>query len=213
MAGQKRLTPEQKKQVKELFRALPLSLSLKECHARIAVSTGLDFNVRSLQRWVKSEGWERDLAEEVRAETARKMMKAQIIAGAEQAGIDPTELDGDEAAQVEAAANAAASVLIAHQEDLGDLRYLFSKLSEQAKEQIIEQKIAVLCPKSGEMVLATPSLSYGIDALNKLTKILKEIIPLERQAYGVDSAENGDTSDDILLELAQEAQANAQETE
>lgn len=210
MAGYKRLTPEQKQQVKAVFRALPLSLSLKDCHARIAASTGLNFNARSLQRWVKEENWDRDLAQEVRAETARKMMKAKIIAGAEQAGIDPAELDGDEAAQVEAAANAAASVLIAHQEDLGDLRYLFSQLSEQAKEQIIEQKIALICPKSGEMVLATPSLSYGIDTLNKLTKILKEIIPLERQAYGVDEAENGDSSDDLLLELAKEAQANTE---
>lgn len=195
---------EHREDLKQRFRLLPPSLPVTECYRRLIAATGYKIKMRTFQRWVRIEKWQRDLSDEVKRQTASKMMQAQIVKGAEQLGVDPASLDGDESARVDAAANVAASVLIAHQNNIGDLREIFTHAASDLKDQSLNKRIAILNKKTGDMELCAPSVAYVTDQLRKLTVSLKDLIDLERITYGIDSAESGESSDDILLALARE---------
>lgn len=203
-----RISTEQKDDIKQRFRVLPPTLAVTECYRRLIAATGYKIEMRTFQRWVRTEKWQRDLSEEVKRETAAKMMQAQIIKGAEILGLDPKTLDGDETARVDAAANVAATVLIAHQTNIGDLREIFTHAASDLKDQSLNKRVALLNKKTGEMELCAPSVAYVTDQLRKLTVSLKDLIDLERITYGIDSGESGESSDDILLALAREAMDN-----
>ena len=205
MTKRTRLGDEEKQDLKKRFRVLPANISIKACHARLVVATGYDIKLRTFQRWIRDEKWERDLHHEVKKETTRLMLKTRIKEGAEQAGKKPEDLEGDEDAQIDAAASATASVLVAHQENIGLGRERWETTAVKLRHQISTDSMVVK-DRKGNDVLGHPSVSYALDSLGKATRILTDLVALERQAYGVDDERSAESDDDLLLALAREAE-------
>jgi len=200
VAASTRVSKEHREAVKKAYRYLPSSLSLKEVHARLAATTGVKFSSRTLQRWIKDEGWERDLADAVKKETHRKMVENAVSTGAKKLGTQPETTDE----RIEAAAEAASIVLLSHQDSLSGLRGIYDELQKDLADQVLNKHMAVKDADSGEIKLVAPSLDYGIKQLRRLTQTQGDIIKLERLAHGLDDESTKDDDSDVLRELAEE---------
>ncbi|MEC4091592.1 hypothetical protein [Pseudoalteromonas rubra] len=207
-----KLSADQKEAIKQAFRLLPPKDPMTVCHRKLVAITGIDVKLRTLQDWVRKESWQRDLSEEVRQETARQMLKSQIIAGAERLGLNPDDvLSGEAEQQIEAAASASAAVLLAHQDDIGKLRSIYSLLAGDLEHQVRSNRKAVFSKEDGGYVERPVALKEKLSGLMALAKTLEKLVALERQAYGVDDTDNQESNDDLLRKLAEEAQQAEQE--
>lgn len=206
----KKIKEEDKATLKDRFRYLPASISVAECHRRLVGATGIDVAKRTFENWVRTEKWKRDLSDEVKRETAQRLMEAKIREGATQTNLSEEELDGDIKLQIQAAAAANVSVLLAHQNDIGAMRRIYATLVKDLADQVENHRVAVK-DQDGQYVQIAPSINYGITQSHNLTKMLKDLIGLERQAYGADEEKESREADDILRELAEEAESSQSE--
>lgn len=137
----------------------------------------------AIQKRAKKHGWSRDLTEKVRKEVA-----ARLVAE----GLQPQR----DAATVEQAATRGVQLVLGHRTGLARLRAIAEKLATQLDadsddikeiEEAIEEETAG--DKNGQRrarMLAAVSLSSRAGVARELSQVLKNLIPLERQAFNLD---------------------------
>lgn len=157
---------------------------------QIAAAHGISDTL--IRKRVKKEGWERDLSREVRNEVRAKLAKADAVQGA-------TDL-----AIVQAAAEKAARVIQDHRDLAHKLRGAVETLVEQlidhsTRRAEIEAAIEeeTRDDSSGQRraaMLKAVSLNTHSSIAGNLTLALKNLVFVERQAYGVDEDIKDQTS-------------------
>ncbi len=143
----------------------------------------------AIQKRAKKNNWSRDLTEKVRQEVA-----ARLVAE----GLQPQR----EAATVEQAATRGVQLVLGHRSGLARLRTIAEKLANQLDadtddikeiEEAIEEETAG--DKSGERrarMLKAVSLGSRAGIAQQLSQVLKNLIPLERQAFNLDDKSGSD---------------------
>jgi hypothetical protein len=143
----------------------------------------------AIQKRAKKNNWSRDLTEKVRLEVA-----ARLVAE----GLQPQR----EAATVEQAATRGVQLVLGHRSGLARLRTIAEKLAGQLEadsddikeiEAAIEEETAG--DKSGERrarMLKAVSLGSRAGIAQQLSQVLKNLIPLERQAFNLDDKSGSD---------------------
>lgn len=139
----------------------------------------------AVSKRAKKEGWQRDLTEQVRAAVKRKVTKAVTTKGNHSDVVTDAEI-------IEEAAEAGASVVLAHRSDLAMWRGIANKLCAALAEMDVTD--------DNHNDFAR-SLNAGVDAQLKLIKG-------ERQAYNLDT-EEGDKTVSGLSALMDELSAEA----
>lgn len=157
---------------------------------QIAAAHGISDTL--IRKRVKKEGWERDLSREVRSEVRAKLAKADAVQGA-------TDL-----AIVQAAAEKAARVIQDHRDLANKLRGAVVTLVDQlidhsTRRAEIEEAIEeeTKDDSSGQRraaMLKAVSLNTHASIAGNLTLALKNLVFVERQAYGVDEDAKDQTS-------------------
>lgn len=137
----------------------------------------------AIQKRAKKNNWSRDLTEKVRQEVA-----ARLVAE----GLQPQR----EAATVEQAATRGVQLVLGHRSGLARLRTIAEKLAGQLdadSDDIKEIEAAIgdetAGDKSGERrarMLKAVSLGSRAGIAQQLSQVLKNLIPLERQAFNLD---------------------------
>lgn len=169
-------------------------LSVRE----IAASQGISHT--AIQNRAKAEKWERDLKAKVQA-------KADVlVAKHEVASIVASETGVSDNLIVETNAKVISDIRIEHRAHITKMKCLYMTMLAQLE---LETENLELFAKSGELLLdsaaadasdalkkcldalnKTLSLSSRIDNLKKLANILKILISLEREAYGITEIHN-----------------------
>lgn len=166
-------------------------LSVREIAAACGVSH------TAIQKKAKALGWERDLQAKIRAKADSLVAKAEVTKEV------ATETLATERGIVDANAKVIADIRIGHRTDIGRYRRLANKLLEEL-EGLTDNRD--LFEQLGELLLSPDD--NGMDRLNDLyrkvidlpnrTKVMKELgetlknlIALERQAYGLTSDDAG----------------------
>lgn len=173
----------------------------------------------------KRDGWTRDLAAKIKAKADAKVSAAAVSAEVSVAKA------ANEAAVVEANAENQAQIRIAHRQDIARTRRLFYTLlsdlevvSDGEGQEVIEKMTEILeTPPDGESAEAAAKrvdrmrkklnelfdMSTRIDGAKKVTEMLEKLVRLERQAHGIDDAEDrGKTKvEDLLDNVASYARA------
>lgn len=138
----------------------------------------------AIRKRAKKEGWQRDLTEQVQSAARDKLVRTQV----RNVGTHPRT---DEEI-VEEASTEAASVVLAHRQDLAQWRGISNKLLRALDDMEVDE--------SNHNDFAR-SLNAGVDAQLK-------VIKGERQAYNLDDVQGDkDTSalSDLMDALSQEA--------
>ena len=151
----------------------------------------------AIRKRVKAEGWQKDLASEVRAQVREKLVREEVR--------EPNALDSD---IVEAAASTGADVVRRHRRDIAkghDLVHLMFGQLEQAASSRAEIEGLICEETDGDengrrrsQMLKLVSLSTHAGVLRDLSTALKNLIPLERQAYNLDEQQHEEPYEDRL---------------
>lgn len=175
--------------IEQLYRAGLLSVR------EIAAACGVSHT--AIQKKAKALGWERDLQAKIKAKADSLVAKAEVAKEV------ATETLATERGIVDANAQVIANIRIAHRTDIGRYRKLANKLLEEL-EGLTDNRD--LFEQLGELLLSPDD--NGMDRLNDLyrkvidlpnrTKVMKELgdtlknlIALERQAYGLANDDAG----------------------
>lgn len=146
----------------------------------------------AIQKRAKKLGWSRDLTEKVRQEVA-----ARLVAE----GLQPQR----DAATVEQAAQRGVQLVLGHRKGLARLRGIAEKLADELTvdpddlkeiEEAIEEETAG--DKNGQRrarMLAAVSLPSRAGVARELSQVLKNLIPLERQAFNLQDDGGGGEGD------------------
>lgn len=151
----------------------------------------------AIRKRVKAEGWQKDLASEVRAQVREKLVREEVRT--------PNARDKE---IVEAAANTGADVVRRHRRDIAkghDLVNLMFGQLEQAASSRAEIEGLICEETDGDengrrrsQMLKLVSLSTHAGVLRDLSTALKNLIPLERQAYNLDEQQHEEPYEDRL---------------
>ncbi|MFZ5936601.1 hypothetical protein ACOKS3_17440 [Pseudomonas sp. HS6-2] len=175
--------------IEQLYRAGLLSVR------EIATACGVSHT--AIQKKAKALGWERDLQAKIKAKADSLVAKAEVAKEV------ATETLATERGIVDANAKVIADIRIGHRTDIGRYRRLANKLLEEL-EGLTDNRD--LFSQLGELLLSPDD--NGVDRLNDLyrkvidlpnrTKVMKELgetlknlITLERQAYGLTGDDAG----------------------
>ena len=161
-------------------------LSVRE----IAVAHGISHTY--INRKVKEKGWTRDLSQRIQ-EKAESIVSKAVVSG----GVStPEQLETDEAI-VEANAKIVASVKLTHRKDIAKFRSLALQLLGELEAQTIDkglfEDLGFLLrqeddkgrDKRNDVYQAVISSAGRIDGVKKLAEVLKILIGLEREAFGI----------------------------
>lgn len=163
-------------------------LSVRE----IAAAQGVSHT--AIQKRAKANGWERDLAEKIQAKAESLVAKREVATKV------ATETKVSVRQLIEANAEAIANVRMAHRGDIARSRALANDLLEELAAQTADKG---LFAQLGELLYAPDDKGYDklnelyhkvislpsrIDSAKKLAETLKNLIGLEREAYGIDSS-------------------------
>lgn len=164
-------------------------LSVRE----IAASQGISHT--AIQKKAKAEGWERDLAKRIQDKAEALVAKREVASQV------ATETAATDRVIVEANAEVIASIRLEHRKDIARSRSLAMALLGELEAQtgdieLFEQLGELLrSPDDKGMdrlndlyqkVISTPG---RIDGMKKLSETLKNLIGLEREAYGLVDAQ------------------------
>lgn len=145
----------------------------------------------------KRDGWERDLAAKIQAKAEALVNKRAVNAPVNsERAVSETEI-------VEANANAVAAVRLAHRDDIRSGRELVRRLLAEVagvteRQDLIEELEQALGPqddegarerKIREAIERVTSMPGRVAAVAKLAEALKNLVTLERQAWGLDEQE------------------------
>lgn len=181
-------------------------MSLREIAAAHGITEG------AIRKRAKRDGWERDLGVKIQAK-AESLVRKELVrnevrsSGAYQA----TERE-----IVEVNAQMQADVILAHRTDITRGRKLSMSLLAELEMQTGSaedfEKLGVLMAapdekgmdKLNEMYRKVISTPGRIDSVKKISETLKNLIALEREAFGLDAAKPltpGDALDNLLTAL------------
>lgn len=164
-------------------------LSVRE----IASSQGISHT--AIQKRAKAESWERDLGAKIRAKADRLVAKREVATQV------ATETAVSERLIVEANAEVIAQVRLTHRADIARARKLCMSLLAEIE---VETDNLDLFEKLGELLRAEDdkgqdkrndvyrrviSGASRIDSMKKLADALKVLVGLEREAYGIETAD------------------------
>lgn len=142
----------------------------------------------SVTRRAEKYGWARDYSDEIRAKTQAALLRTSESAPPERT--TPTRED------LAVAVETRVSLVLTHQSSIARLRAIAEKLANQLSadsddikeiEEAIEEETAG--DKSGERrarMLKAVSLGSRAGIARELSQVLKNLIPLERQAFNLD---------------------------
>lgn len=169
------------------------------------------------------EGWTRDLKAKIHARSEAKVARhAALEELNKQALNDPTKqarIRLVESEVVDANVDIEVNVRLSQRSDIGRGRTLFVKLLAELERETdnleLFSSLGELLDESGPDATGTwrkdklnetyqKVISQGgrIDSAKKLTEMLERLIKLERQAFGIDDSDQGDsTVDDLLKSL------------
>lgn len=186
-------------------------LSLRALAAKHGTTPG------AISKKAKKEGWTQDASQEVRERTRAALIKAPAAEqetrggnAVSSAGNAPTRED------IEVAVQTNLAVISRHRKDIGHghrlVGLLFSQLEEAARHrEEIEDEIEREC--SGDettarrtRMLKAVSLPSHAGVIRDLSTALKNLIPLERQAYNLDEVSSEESFEERLARLVGDSQ-------
>lgn len=158
----------------------------------------------AIRKRAKRDGWERDLAEKVRA-------KAKSLVRKEQVRNEVRKETATEREVIEIEAQVQARIELTHRKDITNARTLAVRLLEELEDQTLNR---YLYEQLGEL-LNSPD-EKGLDRLNEmyrkvismggrvtnmkqLADTLKTLVELERRVYGIDQRTGMDGGIEALL--------------
>lgn len=158
----------------------------------------------------KKEGWERDLAKRIQQKADAKVSRLAVseLVSANQR-VAETQL-------VEANATLQATIRREHREDIARSRRLTMKLLDELEEQtdnvgLLKDLAALMIQEGGEaqekrneLFNKVISLSSRSGTMKTLADSLKNVIALEREAFGIDARETGQKSLEDWLTLLED---------
>lgn len=166
-------------------------LSIREIGAKHGCSD------TAIRKRAKKDGWKRSLADKVRQRVREKMVRSEVC--------EPSASDEE---VIEAAANRGFEVQQIHRRDIREAQVVLSSLTKQLAEYIenrddIESQIEDETKddsgtKRRNRMLKAVSLPSHAGVLRDLSVALKNLIPLERQAFSLDDEGGGISIDELL---------------
>lgn len=153
-----------------------------------------------IRKKAKAESWQKDLAGAVREKVKEKLVREEVRA--------PNARDKE---IVEAAANTGADVVRRHRRDIakghGLVSMLFQQLElaatsrEEIEDAIHEETAGDENSRRRNQMLKLVGLPTHAGVLRDLSTALKNLIPLERQAYNLDEQEHEEPYEERLRRL------------
>lgn len=154
----------------------------------------------AIRKRAKAEGWQKDLADAVRQQVKEKLVRDEVRA--------PNARDRE---IVEAAATTGADVVRRHRRDISKgqdiVSMLFGQLEEAAthraelEDAIEEETKHDETTRRRTQLMRLVSLASHAGVLRDLSAAMKNLIPLERQAYNLDEQEHEEPYEERLRRL------------
>lgn len=154
----------------------------------------------AIRKRAKAEGWQKDLADAVRQQVKEKLVRDEVRA--------PNARDRE---IVEAAATTGADVVRRHRRDISKgqdiVSMLFGQLEEAAsnraelEDAIEEETKNDETTRRRTQLMRLVSLASHAGVLRDLSAAMKNLIPLERQAYNLDEQEHDEPYEERLRRL------------
>ncbi|MCL8556821.1 hypothetical protein NAB29_16835 [Proteus mirabilis] len=168
---------------------------------------------QAISKRAKKEGWERDLKAKVKARAENLVAKREV------ASLVATEKAISERQLIEANAEVIANVRMEHRGDIRRARELtnnlFDELSAECADVPAIRKLGELMfnpddngrDKLNEIYHSIISLPERVKSAKALSETLKNLVGLERQAYGLDDVQPNKTASqlsDLMDDLSKE---------
>ncbi|EPJ3765149.1 TPA: hypothetical protein ACKRFF_001246 [Providencia stuartii] len=167
------------------------------------IASQYEITHQAISKRAKKEGWERDLKAKV------KDRAENLVAKREVASLVATEKAISERQLIEANAEVIANVRMGHRGDIRRARELtnnlFDELSAECADVPALRKLGELMfspddngrDKLNEIYHSIISLPERVKSAKALSETLKNLVGLERQAYGLDEAQPNKTASQL----------------
>ncbi|HEK2837702.1 hypothetical protein KJJ86_04750 [Proteus mirabilis] len=167
------------------------------------IASQYEITHQAISKRAKKEGWERDLKAKVKARAENLVAKREV------ASLVATEKAISERQLIEANAEVIANVRMEHRGDIRRARELtnnlFDELSAECADVPALSKLGELMfspddngrDKLNEIYHSIISLPERVKSVKALSETLKNLVGLERQAYGLDEAQPNKTASQL----------------
>ncbi|MFB0770365.1 hypothetical protein [Proteus cibi] len=167
------------------------------------IASQYEITHQAISKRAKKEGWERDLKAKVKARAENLVAKREV------ASLVATEKAISERQLIEANAEVIANVRMEHRGDIRRARELtnnlFDELSAECADVPALSKLGDLMfnpddngrDKLNEIYHSIISLPERVKSAKALSETLKNLVGLERQAYGLDDAQPNKTASQL----------------
>ncbi|HCT7328368.1 TPA: hypothetical protein OT776_002793 [Proteus mirabilis] len=167
------------------------------------IASQYEITHQAISKRAKKEGWERDLKAKVKARAENLVAKREV------ASLVATEKAISERQLIEANAEVIANVRMEHRGDIRRARELtnnlFDELSAECADVPALRKLGELMfspddngrDKLNEIYHSIISLSERVKSAKALSETLKNLVGLERQAYGLDDVQPNKTASQL----------------
>ncbi|EPG6064992.1 hypothetical protein PT411_003772 [Proteus mirabilis] len=177
------------------------------------IASQYEITHQAISKRAKKEGWERDLKAKVKARAENLVAKREV------ASLVATEKAISERQLIEANAEVIANVRMEHRGDIRRARELtnnlFDELSAECADVPALRKLGELMfspddnrrDKLNEIYHSIISLPERVKSAKALSETLKNLVGLERQAYGLDDIQPNKTASqlsDLMDDLSKE---------
>ncbi|HGM9957571.1 TPA: hypothetical protein ACKREX_004032 [Providencia stuartii] len=167
------------------------------------IASQYEITHQAISKRAKKEGWERDLKAKVKARAENLVAKREV------ASLVATEKAISERQLIEANAEVIANVRMEHRGDIRRARELtnnlFDELSAECADVPALRKLGELMSspddngrdKLNEIYHSIISLPERVKSAKALSETLKNLVGLERQAYGLDDVQPNKTASQL----------------
>ncbi|HEK1205556.1 TPA: hypothetical protein SMQ48_002951 [Proteus mirabilis] len=167
------------------------------------IASQYEITHQAISKRAKKEGWERDLKAKVKARAENLVAKREV------ASLVATEKAISERQLIEANAEVIANVRMEHRGDIRRARELtnnlFDELSAECADVPALRKLGKLMfspddngrDKLNEIYHSIISLPERVKSAKALSETLKNLVGLERQAYGLDDVQPNKTASQL----------------
>ncbi|HFS0006178.1 TPA: hypothetical protein ACHYRB_002016 [Proteus mirabilis] len=167
------------------------------------IASQYEITHQAISKRAKKEGWERDLKAKVKARAENLVAKREV------ASLVATEKSISERQLIEANAEVIANVRMEHRGDIRRARELtnnlFDELSAECADVPALRKLGELMfspddngrDKLNEIYHSIISLPERVKSAKALSETLKNLVGLERQAYGLDDVQPNKTASQL----------------
>lgn len=177
------------------------------------IASQYEITHQAISKRAKKEGWERDLKAKVKARAENLVAKREV------ASLVATEKAISERQLIEANAEVIANVRMEHRGDIRRARELtnnlFDELSAECADVPALRRLGELMfspddngrDKLNEIYHSIISLPERVKSAKALSETLKNLVSLERQAYGLDDVQPNKTASqlsDLMDDLSKE---------